>query len=656
MASFVLRSLATAAVFSIAGLAAALPGCGAKKGGLMLAITTDLQTPKDISVVSLTIKSGSAVKHNIIGRVRPDGTVEMPGTIAIVEPDDPNLTIRVRVIAFQDRKPRVLRDIRTTVPRAGRTALLNVPLTFVNDGSATGELPAQFLPPGPGVPVGPVTEDEFDPYGASVVSLCADPDQTVIDGACKDSFIDSATLPDYDDTLVFGAQGRSGPCFAPPACLAGAKPFAAASVVVDAAGRCVVPLAGPAANVNLALATTDTGACFDGRCFVPIDNGDAGWRVVGPNIEVAAPLCKLITSKRAELYGSSGPCPAKLPSQPLCSGASPRTDAGLDGPAFDGGAAELVMPENFPTGVALVGPDIYVVGEQGLSVVVPGQPGKRVDAVVARPGPRFITAGPVGVAIAEGSNSGYVVEGPTAAAIAFNPGNLQTQAVAFVGGSGPQQAYIWAVDTGAGGSPGIFTSDATGSALLPGGVPTVGTTSVAVLPGAAPEMLFGTAGGAIFHCALGPTSVQCGSPQPTGGSGRIEAMRTILAPERVAFFLQGNAVHRVDAGATFSAQMKFTKLVDNAGVNAFVKGPLYPRGVAATSRCVFYSSQTGIEWVKTAGGTPTTLADARPGVALGIEIGPGGPSNAPYVYWALFGALDAKGGAYRVPVPAECLP
>ncbi len=674
MAVIALRSLAAAATFSLATLTAILPGCGSKKGGLMLAITTDLQTPKDISVVSLTIKAGTAVKHNVVGRVRPDGTVEMPGTIAIVEPDDPNLTIRVRVIAFQDRKPRVLRDIRTTVPRGGRTGLLNVPLTFVNDGSATGELPAQYLPPGPGVTPGLVTEDEFDPYGAAVISVCADPDETVIDGVCKSSFVDSATLPDYAASLVFGEESRGGACFEPRTCLAGAQPIDGFVAATDASGRCSFPLSGQdPVTANLALATSDVGTCLDGRCFVPIDNGDAGWRVVGQTVELAAPFCRLITSKRAELYGAVGRCPAKLSSQPLCSGGASRptgVDGGVpsngEGGLPNAGVPELVMPESFVTGVALAGTALYVAGEQGLAVVSDGTPGKQVGQGVinSRPGTRFISGYDTSVAIAEVENNlGFIVSGPATnlkvSSIPFVPPGNRPQGVAYLG-AGMTQQYFWAMDSGGPGSVSIAASDIAG-ATEQAGAPMTRATTIAALPQG--QFLFGTRDGLMFHCSvMPPTSVVCGLGDPTGGSGPIEALRSaVVVQQRAAFFLQGNSVYRANPAPTQTGATAFTKLVDQAGVSALTKhgNLLYPRGIVANDKCVFYSSNVGILWVPTGGAVavaPTVLADLRgaPGDALGVDLGAG--PNGLYVYWAFFGTLAQTGGAYRIRAPAECGP
>jgi hypothetical protein len=690
------RSLALLATLSLATLAAVLPACGEKKGGLMLAIVTDLDTPKDISVVSVTIKSGSAIKHNFIGRVRPDGTVEMPGTIAIVEPDDPTATIRVRVVAFQERKPRVLRDIRTTVPRGGLTALLRVPLTFVNDGSATGELPAQFLPAGPGV-AGVVTEDEFDPYGVSVISVCTNPNETVIDGVCNDSFIDSAALPAYSEEAVFGSEAApGGKCFAADRCLAEAEPV---PFTADATGHCTLTVDGVQAvefaTANLALATAETGTCFGDKCFVPIDNGPTGWQSVDGKVVLSDAVCHALTSKRAELYGTRGACPTKVASQPLCTkgaGGSPvpiadgAKDGSFEGGPSDGGAAEAgpppqrVMTENFVSGIAFVGLDLYAVGAQGGTVLPSNQPGQPIltttqapgSPISQTPGPHSISAyggriavtGPVG-----GQDpNGYVVQGTTALAVPFAPATGLPHAVAYAAGT---QRFVWAVlppngFSGVMASAGTGTAMASATALSPGLQGDV-TAVVPFASGAGmDELLFGTADGRIVHCLLaaGANMIDCGQSQITeSGAVPIQAMRAFVGLQRAASFIQGDAVYRVDLGKlgpgpTFSAATVMKK-IDPAGVKPFVDGPnSYSRGVVANDNCVFYTSQMGVQWAPVAGGRPEVLVDLRQtgGVALAIDLAPGPGGKTAWVYWSQYADLNGGGGVYGVPIPAVCVP
>jgi hypothetical protein len=261
--------------------------CADKKGAVMLAINTDMRAPKDVNAVSITISTNGAIKHSFIGRVTPQGEVLLPATLAIVEPDDASATIRVRVMAFQNQRPRVLRDVRTTVPTGGRTALLRIPLNFVNDGMVVGpSLPMGIVPdpfPGTGGETPPggtsssggtsgsngtsggtsgTTADGGAPNGGTSGAVadggasagsnggdgsafgstagdfdfmaafqppCMPADghienQTIIDGECADNYVDPATLPDFD-TAQLGDSTDVGTCFEIAKCFANAVPI-----------------------------------------------------------------------------------------------------------------------------------------------------------------------------------------------------------------------------------------------------------------------------------------------------------------------------------------------------------------------------------------------------------------------------------------------
>ncbi len=315
--------------------------CTDPKGALMLAINTDMKAPKDVSVVSVTLSVNRQIKYNYIGRVTPDGRVDLPATLAIVQPDDPNASIRVRVVAFQEKTPRVLRDVRTTIPRGGRVGLMRVQLNFVDDGSGAGTLPddvyAKLGPPSSGAPApgpapGPgstLPEDgnaaagsDFDP-GTQLTSVCPDPEQTQVNGECVDTFVDSEALPSYEDKAVFGGPGASG-CFDLKSCVAGAK-----LLDVDRA-TCSAPLEGAVGDrFNVAIVTPNTGECIKpGECYVPLERGPGGYRIQDGKIRLPAALCKLKQAEKARLAISTS-CAPKDESQPIC-----RPEAHLACPAL----------------------------------------------------------------------------------------------------------------------------------------------------------------------------------------------------------------------------------------------------------------------------------------------------------------------------------
>ena len=356
--------------------------CADKKGALMLAITTDMKAPKDVNAVAVSITTNGLVKASFIGRVTPQGDILLPGTLAIVEPDDKNAVIRIRVMAFQNQKPRVIRDVRTTAPPDGRTALLRIPLNFVNDGKVAGSpLPDGLVPdPVPGTEglsppasatattgdAGSVGTKDLSPSGGDFDFMlnfqpkdCQNPqDDTIINGECHDSYIDPSTLPDFDAAELGDSTGETGACFDLGKCFAGAidtgkgngavtkdggdvgpvdagasapdssvdagakpfKDFRPATVDFDPVA-CTYKLNGAdPARLNIAIVTPDTGECVRaGECYVPIDRGATGWQDDGAgNIQLPSYLCKFLTAKGLHLATSTDVCAAKLDSNPIC--------------------------------------------------------------------------------------------------------------------------------------------------------------------------------------------------------------------------------------------------------------------------------------------------------------------------------------------------
>lgn len=310
---------------SALGLVSVLPigGCSApSKGALIMAISTDMQAPKDIDVVSVYITTNGAPKFDYLGRVLPDGTVSLPSTLAIVEPDEADAQIRIRVIGFQtqpsgDANARVLRDILTTVPHR-RTALLRVPLDFLDDGSGMGTLPSQYVPDQDGVPEG---DTAFDV--TQIGSLCdfVHNKETSINGVCTGATVDSSTLELYTESEVYGDGGLQANG-APSTCFDVATCFAQATGVTDLNPQtCAFPLPQGAdpSTLNVGLVSPDTGTCnASGECYVPLPNDPmAGWTVAGSNVQLVPGVCAKLKGSVA-LAVATGPCGAQTFSEPVC--------------------------------------------------------------------------------------------------------------------------------------------------------------------------------------------------------------------------------------------------------------------------------------------------------------------------------------------------
>ena len=249
------------------------------QGGLVIGTDTRMQVPKDIDYVSVSVYSNDALRFERLAKIKPDGTLDLPATLAIIQPESADTSVRLRLIAFGSNKPRVLHDFITTVPRAGRIAYLDLPLDFLDDGSGAGDL-TPFV--GSGLPQ-PFDATKFMPAECS-----QDFHDTALDGECQDNRIDSSLLPEYRDDLV----GSPASCFDVAACLAAAKP-----VTVDAAGLdlsdCSVSAAGrDVTKLNLAFATPSTGLCLaSGKCFVPLVNGNHGWKQDGARLKLPRGAC-----------------------------------------------------------------------------------------------------------------------------------------------------------------------------------------------------------------------------------------------------------------------------------------------------------------------------------------------------------------------------
>jgi alpha-tubulin suppressor-like RCC1 family protein len=339
-----------------------------------------------LDVVSVFVATDGVAKFDYLGRVLPDGTLLLPSTLALVQPENPNAQVHIRVTAFQTQgtqeNARVLRDVLTTVPTAG-TALLRLPLDFLDDGSGQGTLPAQYVPEG--VDSAPDGLTLFDPT-TTITSSC-DPMQlcktgsancqTMVNGMCTGATVNSSTLPPYTQSEVFGdgglsASGAPESCFDVESCFQGATPvpgvgggtcsftLASAGHPMDAgtsspsrdastqstespadaaAGSSrpqddTVNLAG--SNLNLALVTQSTGACLtSGQCYVPLPSDpNEGWTLQGNTVQLSQGVCMKLGSG-VTLALSSGACLSETLSEPVCEPASMEAS---EGGAEDGGA------------------------------------------------------------------------------------------------------------------------------------------------------------------------------------------------------------------------------------------------------------------------------------------------------------------------------
>ncbi len=333
-------ALSLAALASLSAAACTAPG----KGALILAISTDMQAPKDIDVVSLYVTTNGVTKFDYLGRVLPDGTVSLPSTLALVEPDDPNAEVRIRLTAFRTQpdgtaSARVMRDVVTTIPHE-RTALLRLPLNFLDDGSVTGTLPANLVPDSNGVPegettYGPTTPGPTDPGYLQPACDFDTQRLTSVAGECVNANVDSSKAPDYEDALVFGDGGTATApaCFAVESCFqqATAVPTTTITMASDGSGSCsfAIPAGENGENWNCALQTTDgTGTCVGPNggppCLVPLesDPGEGFTVQPGRQVTMVPGVCKKLFppggAQGAQLWLDKTSCATKVEAAPVC--------------------------------------------------------------------------------------------------------------------------------------------------------------------------------------------------------------------------------------------------------------------------------------------------------------------------------------------------
>ncbi|MGH7434123.1 MAG: hypothetical protein ACRENE_00445, partial [Polyangiaceae bacterium] len=458
------------------------------KGGLMLAVSTDLQVPKDIDVLSVFVATGGKTKFDYLARLAPQGTLELPATLAIVEPGDPGAQVRIRVIGFEEQNARVLRDVITTVP-AGTISLLRVPLDYLDLGSASGTIPANLLPGGAGG--APDGETTFDP--TTVMSSCdITKGQTSIDGVCTSATVVSSSLPPFDPVQVYGqagtvpATGAPAKCFDVGACLQGAAPVAGLDPT-----SCTFALAAgvSASSVNLALVTPADGVCVaPGRCLVPlVEDPSLGWTESKGTVSLPPGVCKKVAG--VDVVMTAGTCPAEIASEPVCQPAT--ADAGGVPPeatilseASDDGAGEASPEASAAAPDATIDAAQDAPGDSTLDV----QGDTTVEADAQDDGgsadaPEEPCDGPTCACAAADACSGSVVFSYTGASQSFVVPLWVSQVTVVANGAG-------------GGADGCFNNTAGG---------TTGAT-ISVTPGETLTVMVGGAGGTGSNGGVGGTA------------------------------------------------------------------------------------------------------------------------------------------------------
>ncbi len=344
-------ALATVAL-AVLGASMASGACGTAKhpGSLVIGLETDVSVPANVDGIGISIGINGQIKYSRLFALdqqlglQGKRVVKLPATIAVVEPTDGSApAVDIRAVAFHQGQARIVRDVVSTVPH-GRTALLRLPLAYLgyNDG-VHGTVPVTAFEDVK--PKRLVTiihpEDNTSDAGldadliTNIDSRCtALQHLTNVDGECVDSFIDSNTLPDYDEKDLFengeDEAGESNPeaCFDMERCFA-----LSASWHVNlnkSNDECTAKFDGSPDDINVAMAlvkqgNVDVGFCVGvdatgaDRCMVPLDRDDAhGFRVDAARGVVLLPkgVCERTTLSGVWLARASG-CASKSPLMPI---------------------------------------------------------------------------------------------------------------------------------------------------------------------------------------------------------------------------------------------------------------------------------------------------------------------------------------------------
>jgi hypothetical protein len=275
-----------------------------------------------------------------------------------------------------------MRDAVTTIP-TDRTALLRLPLRWIDYGGASGPMPPSSgnlstLDTQAGNDFGDV-----DPFG---VVCYTDPaclgERTTIDGQCVDWKIDSSKLPTYDEAEVFGGgtSDGGGTCFDTESCFEKSN-----ELVLDAS--CVAPRPPGAFTlaVKMPIGTSGTGVCVGDGCFVPLDPQDPeGWTDDPGGVKLSPGNCKRVLDKASGLKLVWSACGSKAAFAPLCGPAStsgPGKDLPSNPPPVDGGSVDLASGDA-PTDLVLDDGNVYFLTRGGVVWRVDkNKPGTEVKVV-----------------------------------------------------------------------------------------------------------------------------------------------------------------------------------------------------------------------------------------------------------------------------------
>ncbi len=319
-----------------------LAGCSPTEPTEIVAgMVTQMQVPKEMKMVGLVVQSGG--RQVFCGDYQvTDGTVTLPSTFGTSSEGDLSRPVTVTVLGFTRPDPKFVTDCVITTPNVGEDSV-NV---MRRRRSTYIENRALYLPM---------------PIRHACTDVTCSEGETCLGGVCESMDIDSNTLVDYDERLVFGKWNT---CFSVSNCLPAYGSIPAQLVdpetcefEVEVPEGLPVP-SNAALNVRVVHQnyTPEVLDLDDKEGFVV--SGEPGSK----RFRLAPNLC---TSryKTGKMMGVSATvaCPSKTPYQPIC---EEDQEGILDGSSSPFGPALCVVPERLvPTESAL-----YVLMDQSQSM------------------------------------------------------------------------------------------------------------------------------------------------------------------------------------------------------------------------------------------------------------------------------------------------
>lgn len=488
------------------------------RGQLMVALSTDMSIPKDVSRIRVEITTDSGRRYDFVYDIAPDGKFYLPGTVAIVAGETPSERVKIQVIGIRKTgdaaglEARTLSKVVTTVPKA-RIATVPLPIQWLCAGTALSvEVPGS------------------DPEYLSSCDNDADGRERACSaGECIPVDVKEEDLPDFvPPTVVQGGEGdlvapiEDGACFDTVACF-----NAGQDVGVDANCSFATSDDGRDLNVGLRLPPESDGICDEDACYVPLNHSEtSGWRdEIADGVRtifLPKAVCAKLDAGEVTAVRLTAACPTKTegratcgpwteqdaPSEPVEGPPVVIVDGGEGGASGDGGAAgEAGVGGEGGAGASGGSGNVDVGGLPGAGSSAGGNSGAAGSSTVGTGGTEVvgtggtgITTGGTGVVNGGTGNGGTTTEVGGTGSTTAGSGTGATGATdtGATGGTNAGGTDTGGTDAGGGGNPGAGGVAAGGEGATPpvGGFGGVG--------GAAGSAGAGGSGPGVTDCVNGP--------------------------------------------------------------------------------------------------------------------------------------------------------